>query len=119
MFEFLQESIQENNMLYIENGISTIEDCVYAYETAQTYDDYMLITESLSSSVSAVFQRIADAFQKILDAFRNLFNSKEQEDLKDEWNSFQKLRDLSCGIVGGCKDDSKRDDGKKGYAGRF
>ena len=84
MFEFLQESIQENNMLYIENGISTIEDCVYAYETAQTYDDYMLITESLSSSVSAVFQRIADAFQKILDAFRNLFNSKEQEDLKNK-----------------------------------
>ena len=33
--------------------------------------------------------------------------------------AFQKLRDLSCGIVGGCKDDSKRDDGKKGYAGRF
>ena len=44
---------------------------------------------------------------------------EEQEDLKDEWNSYQKLRDLSCGIVGGCKDDSKRDDGKKGYAGRF
>ena len=44
---------------------------------------------------------------------------EEQEDLKDEWGSFQKLRDLSCGIVGGCKDDSKRDDGKKGYAGRF
>ena len=55
------------------------------------------------------------------DEYQYYYNltKKEQEDLKDEWNSFQKLRDLSCGIVGGCKDDSKRDDGKKGYAGRF
>ena len=42
-----------------------------------------------------------------------------QVELKKEWDSFQKLRDLDCGIVGGCKDDSIRSDGKQPYAGRF
>ena len=44
---------------------------------------------------------------------------EKQEALKEEWESFQKLRNLDCGIVGGCKDDSKRSDGKQPYAGRF
>lgn len=46
-------------------------------------------------------------------------SQEKQEKLKEEWDSFQKLRDLDCGIVGGCKDDSVRDDGKQPYAGRF
>ena len=45
-------------------------------------------------------------------------SDKEQEDLKKTWVSYQKLRDLDCGIIGGCLDDSKKPDGK-GYAGRF
>ena len=32
--------------------------------------------------------------------------------------SYQKIRDLDCGIIGGCLDDSYKPDGK-GYAGRF
>lgn len=46
-------------------------------------------------------------------------SQEKQKTLKDEWDSFQKLRDLDCGIVGGCKDDSVRDDGRQPYAGRF
>lgn len=42
----------------------------------------------------------------------------EQDDLVSNWISYQKLRDLDCGIVGGCLDDSDKPDGK-GYAGRF
>ena len=43
----------------------------------------------------------------------------EQDNIKKTWISFQKLRDLSCGVIGGCLDDSVRNDGRKGYAGRF
>ena len=42
----------------------------------------------------------------------------EQESLEKDWYSYQKLRDLSLGIIGGCLDDSDKPDGK-GYAGRF
>lgn len=38
-------------------------------------------------------------------------SSKEKEDIKDEWHSYQELRNLSCHIVGECKEDN--------YAGRF
>lgn len=40
-------------------------------------------------------------------------SEEEQEDLMKQWVSYQKMRDLSLGIVGGCKDDSEN------YAGRF
>ena len=43
---------------------------------------------------------------------------ERQNELKERWLSYQKLRDLDCGIIGGCKDDSDEPDGK-GYAGRF
>jgi len=43
---------------------------------------------------------------------------EEQEELRKNWISYQKLRNLSCGIIGGCLDDSDKPDGK-GYAGRF
>lgn len=42
----------------------------------------------------------------------------EQENIMKDWISYQKLRNLSCGILGSCKDDSEKPDGK-GYAGRF
>lgn len=42
----------------------------------------------------------------------------DQQDLTNDWNSYQSLRNLSCHIVGECLDDSQKPDGK-GYAGRF
>ena len=52
--------------------------------------------------------------------YENYHNMTEgrQNELKERWLSYQKLRDLDCGIIGGCKDDSDKPDGK-GYAGRF
>ena len=81
MFEFLQESLWENNMSYIDRGISTIEDCMYAYECAQTDDDFMVIQESMGSAIQSVFQRIKDAFKKIIEAFRGLFNKEKTNEL--------------------------------------
>ena len=81
MFEFLQESLYENNMSYIDRGISTIEDCMYAYECAQTDDDFMVIQESMGSAIQSVFQRIKDAFKKIIEAFRGLFNKEKTNEL--------------------------------------
>lgn len=37
----------------------------------------------------------------------------EQNEIMKDWISYQKLRDLDCGDIGGCKDDSEN------YAGRF
>ena len=42
----------------------------------------------------------------------------EQNNINKDWYSYQKLRDLSLGIIGGCVDDSDKPDGN-GYAGRF
>ena len=81
MFEFLQESVYENDMIFIENGISTIEDCRFAFESAETYDDVMVIQESLGSAVQSVFQRIADAFQKIIQALKDLFTKDKSDEL--------------------------------------
>jgi hypothetical protein len=55
------------------------------------------------------------------DDYKYFYNlsDQEQEDLMKNWMSYQKLRDLSVGKVGGCLDDSVRTDGKKEYAGRF
>lgn len=55
------------------------------------------------------------------DDYKYFYNlsDQEQEDLMKNWMSYQKLRDLSLGKVGGCLDDSVRTDGKKEYAGRF
>ena len=54
---------------------------------------------------------------KEYENYHNL-TEKKQNELKERWLSYQKLRDLDCGIIGGCKDDSDKPDGK-GYAGRF
>ena len=44
---------------------------------------------------------------------------KEQDDLMKNWMTYQRLRDLSLHKIGGCLDDSVRDDGRMPYAGRF
>lgn len=81
MFEFLQESLWENDMSYIDRGISTIEDCMYAFECAQTDDDFIVIQESMGSAIESVFQRIKDAFKKIIEAFKGLFNKEKNDEL--------------------------------------
>ena len=52
--------------------------------------------------------------------YQNYYNLPEdkQEEMRERWLSYQKLRNLDCGVIGGCLDDSDRPDGK-GYAGRF
>lgn len=56
------------------------------------------------------------SYDEYLDYYH--LSDKEQEEIMKDWISYQKLRDLSCGIIGGCLDDSDKPDGK-GYAGRF
>ena len=56
-----------------------------------------------------------------LDEFIDLYDlgEKEKEEVVDQWISYKRLRDLSLHKVGGCLDDSVRDDGREPYAGRF
>lgn len=55
------------------------------------------------------------------DDFIDYYNLGDQEKEKtdSQWISYQRLRDLSLHKVGGCLDDSMRDDGRQPYAGRF
>lgn len=73
-------------------------------------------------SVEVVKEGLANSSKWLLsfDEYQYFYSlsNEDQDKLMSEWYSYQKLRDLSCGIVGGCKDDSDKTDGK-GYAGRF
>lgn len=96
--------------------------------------DYDRISWTLHPDWLAERQYKSIASVKVLEegvrtTSRWLFNFKEyenyhnlteerQNELKERWLSYQKLRDLDCGVIGGCKDDSDKPDGK-GYAGRF
>lgn len=55
------------------------------------------------------------------DDFIDYYNlgDQEKEDTDSQWISYQRIRDLSIHKVGGCLDDSMRDDGRQPYAGRF
>ena len=55
------------------------------------------------------------------DDFIDYYNlgDQEKEETDSQWISYQRLRDLSLHKVGGCLDDSMRDDGRQPYAGRF
>lgn len=55
------------------------------------------------------------------DDFIDYYNlgDQEKEDTDSQWISYQRIRDLSLHKVGGCLDDSMRDDGIQPYAGRF
>ena len=55
------------------------------------------------------------------DDFIDYYNlgDQEKEDTDSQWISYQRIRDLSLHKVGGCLDDSMRDDGRHPYAGRF
>ena len=55
------------------------------------------------------------------DDFIDYYNlgDQEKEDTDRQWISYQRIRDLSLHKVGGCLDDSMRDDGRQPYAGRF
>ena len=55
------------------------------------------------------------------DDFIDYYNlgDQEKEDTDSQWISYQRIRDLSLHKVGGCLDDSMRDDGRQPYAGRF
>ena len=55
------------------------------------------------------------------DDFIDYYNlgDQEKEDTDSHWISYQRIRDLSLHKVGGCLDDSMRDDGRQPYAGRF
>ena len=56
-----------------------------------------------------------------LDEFIDLYElgEEEREEVMNQWISYKRLRDLSLHKVGGCLDDSVRDDGRQPYAGRF
>ena len=56
-------------------------------------------------------------FTQFIDYYN--LGDKEKEETDSQWISYQRLRDLSLHNVGGCLDDSVRDDGKQPYAGRF
>lgn len=55
------------------------------------------------------------------DDFIEYYNlgDQEKEETDSQWISYQRLRDLSLHKIGGCLDDSVRDDGRQPYAGRF
>ncbi len=55
------------------------------------------------------------------DDFIDYYNlgDQEKEETGSQWISYQRIRDLSIHKVGGCLDDSMRDDGRQPYAGRF
>ena len=55
------------------------------------------------------------------DDFIDYYNlgDQEKEETDSQWISYQRLRDLSLHKIGGCLDDSVRDDGKQPYAVRF
>ena len=55
------------------------------------------------------------------DDFIDYYNlgDQEKEETDSQWISYQRIRDLSLHKVGGCLDDSVRDDGRQPYAGRF
>ena len=55
------------------------------------------------------------------DDFIEYYNQgdQEKEETDSQWISYQRLRDLALHKVGGCLDDSVRDDGRQPYAGRF
>ena len=56
-----------------------------------------------------------------LDDFIDYYDlgDQEKEETDSQWISYQRLRDLSLHKIGGCLDDSVRDDGRQPYAGRF
>ena len=56
-----------------------------------------------------------------LDDFIDYYDlgDQEKEETNSQWISYQRLRDLSLHKIGGCLDDSVRDDGRQPYAGRF
>jgi len=56
-----------------------------------------------------------------LNKFIDYYNlrDKEKEEIDSQWISYKRIRDLSLHKVGGCLDDSVRDDGRMSYAGRF
>ncbi len=74
------------------------------------------------SSVEVVKEGLVESSRWMFNYYEYQYyyhlSDKEQEDLMKTWVSYQKLRDLDCGIIGGCLDDSQKPDGK-GYAGRF
>lgn len=74
------------------------------------------------SSIEVEEEGIRDSSNWFFDysnyKFFHILSGDEQENLMKDWISYQKLRDLSCHIIGGCLDDSEKPDGK-GYAGRF
>ena len=55
------------------------------------------------------------------DDFIDYYNlgDQEKEETDSQWISYQRIRDLSLHKVGGCLDDSIREDGRQPYAGRF
>ena len=74
------------------------------------------------SSVEVVKEGLANSSKWLFNfsdyQYFYALSEEKQDDLMKNWISYQKLRDLSCGIVGRCLDDSDKPDGT-GYAGRF
>lgn len=72
----------------------------------QSISSIEVVKEGFNESSSWLFK-----FSEYQDFYS--LSEDEQEELESKWLSYQKLRNLSCGILGSCKDDSET------YAGRF
>lgn len=75
------------------------------------------------SSVTVEKEGIRDSSDWMFnwDDFIDYYNlgDQDKEETDNQWISYQRLRDLSLHKIGGCLDDSMRDDGRQPYAGRF
>ena len=91
MFEYLQEVVMENDATYMENCLAVIDDCMFAYESAETRMDYDTITESFTGAVGNLLTRIAETFRKVVEKITSLFRRDKDEALNKKIRSNPEL----------------------------
>ena len=82
MYEYLAESMIENENLYIKNQMSILDECVAIHESIHTsggyfYEDVYTIYETVVSVINNIISFIQRIIREIKAKAKNVFNKND------------------------------------------
>lgn len=91
MLQYLQEAVIENEQMYMENCISTMDDCILAYETADNTLEYDVINESFKDAFNNLMQKIIKLFKEAVAKIKSIFVKEKELTFKQKVMNFPEV----------------------------
>ena len=82
MFEFLQESVYENDIDYIDRSFNILSECKSYFDECSYFEsctddeDFNILYETVADTIRSIIKAIEDFFRKVKESIKNKLSKK-------------------------------------------